>query len=187
MEQQLALLGPLGVAPAQATFWLPRDHAAEAAIERALRDYGLQAGEAVVALNPGAGREAKRWPPPRFAELARRLRAHTGATVLILWGPAELDRAQAIARDSGALLAPPTDLPALLALLRRTRVMVAGDTGPLHLAAALDVACVGLYGPTDPARNGPYGGGHRVVRGGDGAMTSVSVEPVFSAVVELLD
>jgi len=143
-------------------------------------------GAPVIALNPGAGRAAKRWPPARFAELARRLRADLGATALVLWGPAELGEAQAIARDSGALLAPPTDLPALLALLRRTRVLVAADTGPLHLAAALGVACVGLYGPTDPSRTGPYGPGHRVVRGRDGAMASVSVEPVLAAVAALL-
>jgi heptosyltransferase-1 len=65
--------------------------------------------------------------------------------------------------------------------------MVAADTGPLHLAAALGVACVGLYGPTDPARNGPYGSGHRVVRGSDGAMASVSVEAVLAAVADLLE
>jgi lipopolysaccharide heptosyltransferase I len=187
VEQQLALLDPLGVTPGAATFWLPRDGAAEAEIEGALRALGLEAGDAVVALNPGAGRAAKRWSPARFAALARRLRGDMGATALVVWGPAELDQAQAIARESGALLAPPTDLPALVALLRRTRVLVAADTGPLHLAAALGVACVGLYGPTDPARTGPYGLTHRVVRGSDGAMDSVSVEPVLAAVAALLD
>jgi ADP-heptose:LPS heptosyltransferase len=64
--------------------------------------------------------------------------------------------------------------------------MVAADTGPLHAAAALGVPCVGLYGPTDPARNGPYGPGHRVVRGGDGTMGSISVESVLAAARDLL-
>ena len=184
VDQQLA--PPAGVAPEKATFGCPGDPA-EAGMEAALRGDGLTPGHAVVALNPGAGRAAKRWPPARFAELARRLRADIGATALVLWGPGERDEAQTIARASGALLAPPTDLPALLALLRRTRVLVAADTGPLHLAAALGVTCVGLYGPTDPARTGPYGAGHRVVRGPDGAMASVSVEPVLAAVAALLD
>ncbi len=187
VEQQLALLRPLGVMEAQATFWLPRDEVAEASVDRFLRGRGLGAGVSIVTLNPGAGREVKRWPPARFAELARRLRDEAGATVCVLWGPAELDQARAIVNGApGALLAPPTDLPALLALLRRTGVMVAADTGPLHAAAALGVGCVGLFGPTDPARNGPYGSGHRVVRGGDGAMTSVSVESVLAAVCDLL-
>jgi len=186
VEQHMALLRPLGVPPDGATFWLPRDGAADTAMDRALQGSGLEEGAPVVALNPGAGRAAKRWPPERFAELARRLRGDTRAAVLVLWGPAELDHARVIARESGAMLAPPTDLPGLLALLRRTWVMVAGDTGPLHLAAALGVACVGLYGPTDPARTGPYGSGHRVVRDAGGAMASLPVEPVLSAVADLL-
>jgi lipopolysaccharide heptosyltransferase I len=187
VEQQLALLRPLGVMEARATFCLPRDEAAEASVDGFLRGRGLGAGVSIVTLNPGAGREVKRWPPVRFAELARRLQDETGATVCVLWGPAELDQARAIVDGApGALLAPPTDLPALLALLRQTRVMVAADTGPLHAAAALGVGCVGLFGPTDPARNGPYGSGHRVVRGRDGAMTSVSVESVLAAVCDLL-
>jgi lipopolysaccharide heptosyltransferase I len=182
VDQHLALLGPLGVAPHSATFWLPRDPAAEAAMARA-----LESPRRLVVLHPGSGQAAKRWASARFAELARRLRADIGAAVLILWGPAERESAEAIARASGARLAPPTDLPALLALLRRTRVMVAADTGPLHLAAALGVACVGLYGPTDPSRTGPYGTGHRVVCGERGAMAALPVEPVLAAVAELLD
>jgi lipopolysaccharide heptosyltransferase I len=183
VDQHLALLGPLGVAMPDATFWLPRDPAAEAAMARALGDSGGR----LVVLHPGSGQAAKRWASARFTELARRLRADAGAAVLILWGPSERESAEGIARASGARLAPATDLPALLALLRRTAVMVAADTGPLHVAAALGVACVGLYGPTDPARTGPYGTGHRVVRAERGAMAALPVEPVLSAVAELLD
>ena len=188
VEQQLALLRPLGVTADQATFWLPRDRAADAGLERALGASGLKAGDPVVVLNPGAGREAKRWPPVRASPSWPAACARTPAPPSSSCGDRRSSiRPEPSPGESGALLAPPTDLPALLALLRRTRVMVAADTGPLHLAAALGVACVGLYGPTDPARTGPYGAGHRVVRGGDGAMASVSVEPVLAAVAELLD
>ena len=62
------------------------------------------------------------------------------------------------------MLGPPTDLYDLLAFLRRASVLVAADTGPLHLAAALGTPCVGLYGPTSAVRNGPYGAGHRALR-----------------------
>jgi heptosyltransferase I len=71
-------------------------------------------------------------------------------------------------------------------VLRRASVVVAGDTGPLHLAAALGRPCVGIYGPTSPQRNGPYGVGHRTFQGAHGQIESVEVEPVFRAVVELL-
>jgi lipopolysaccharide heptosyltransferase I len=190
VDQHLALLGALGIVAPSASFWLPSDPTAAEAMERFFAGHGLKAGDRVVALNPGAGKDAKRWPAARFAELARRLRAEVGATVLVVWGPKEVSRAQAIveaARIAGAILAPPTDLHALLALLRRVRVMVAGDTGPLHLAAALGLACVGLYGPTDPVRNGPYGPGHRIVCGSGGSMQMLPVEPVLSAVAALLD
>jgi heptosyltransferase-1 len=190
VDQYLALLGALGVAAAPARFWLPADPDAADVVERFFAARGLKAGQPLVALNPGAGQAAKRWAVASFAELARRLRAELGATALVVWGPAELEQAQAIVDGAGpaaAILAPATDLHALVALLRRSRAMVAADTGPLHLAAALGIACVGLYGPTDPARNGPYGEGHRTIRASGGAMQTLPVEPVLHAVAELLD
>jgi lipopolysaccharide heptosyltransferase I len=187
VDQLLALLAPLGGDPLPAAFWLPSDAEAEAAAESFLAAHGLRGEGRLVVLSPGAGRADKHWPVAHFAALVRRLRAETGAGVLVVWGPSELDRARAIGEGTAAVLAPPTNLDALLALLRRAQVMVAADTGPLHMAAALGRACVGLYGPTDPARNGPYGGGHRIVRATEGAMISLPVDPVVSAVAELLD
>jgi ADP-heptose:LPS heptosyltransferase len=64
--------------------------------------------------------------------------------------------------------------------------MVAGDTGPLHLAAAVGTPCVGLYGPTRAERNGPYGPGHRTIQGADGTMTSIPVAAVLAATADLL-
>jgi lipopolysaccharide heptosyltransferase I len=187
VDQQLSLLAAVGVQGARPHFWLPDDPEAGRAIDDFIARQGLDPADRIVVLNPGAGRETKRWPAPGFAEVARRLRAEASAAVLVLWGPAERHHAEVIAGGSGAVLAPPTDLHGLLALLRRARMMVAADTGPLHLAAALGVPCVGLYGPTDPARNGPYGRGHRVVRGPDGTMASVSTEAVLAAVRALLE
>jgi heptosyltransferase I len=79
------------------------------------------------------------------------------------------------------VLAPPTSIAELIAVLRRASVMVAADTGPLHLAAALRTPCVGLYGPTSATRNGPYGGGHHVLQSADRTMTGVSVASAFDA------
>lgn len=108
-----------------------------------------------IVLLPGAGKANKLWPVERFRELAARL----GPDVLVVWGPGERERAAAI----GARLAPPTNLRELAWILSKARVVVGGDTGPLHLAAALGTPVVGLYGPTDPRRNGPYGQLDRVV------------------------
>jgi heptosyltransferase-1 len=187
VDQLLALLAPLGGITGSPTFWLPSSPAAEKAAETFLMGHGLKEADGIVVLNPGAGRADKRWPLERFIELGRRLRLEIGATVVVAWGPSELDQARALAEGAGALLAPPTSLEGLLALLRRVSVMVAADTGPLHMAAALGTPCVGLYGPTDPARNGPYGPGHRTLRAPEGTMGSLTTDPVARAVLELLD
>jgi heptosyltransferase I len=122
----------------------------------------------------------------RFVELAVRLSREASARVLVLWGPGEQSAAQAIAQAPGAVLAPPTDLDTLIAVMRRASLVVAADTGPLHVAAAVGTPCVGLYGPTSAARNGPYGTGHRTLSAADGRMTSIEVDAVLAAVCELL-
>ncbi|HSY51327.1 MAG TPA: glycosyltransferase family 9 protein [Thermoanaerobaculia bacterium] len=102
-----------------------------------------------IVLLPGAGRVEKHWPVERFAELARGI----GSDALVAWGPGE----EPLARAVGAEVAPATNFRELASLLRRARLVIGGDTGPLHLAAALGTPVIGLYGPTNPARNGPYG------------------------------
>jgi len=109
-------------------------------------------------LNPGAAWPNKRWPPDRFAAVARHLRDRHGLSSVVLWGPGELDAANAIVRDSGgsAQLAPETGLPDLVGLAQHARLMISGDTGPTHIAGALGVPIVALFGPTTPVRNGPW-------------------------------
>jgi lipopolysaccharide heptosyltransferase I len=102
-----------------------------------------------IVLIPGAGKPDKQWPVERFRELARRL----GRDVITVWGPGERE----LADEIGAEVVPPTNLRELAGVLLGARMVIGGDTGPLHLAAALRVPVVGLYGPTNPARNGPYG------------------------------
>ncbi len=187
VEQYLALLGPLGVEDRRVEFRLPVTPAAEARMDEWLATAGLKPQRRLVVLNPGAGRADKRWPVPHFAVLARRLVREAEAQVLVVWGPGEDGAARAIVDTSGvATVVPPTDLDALLAVLRRASVVVAADTGPLHLAAALGTACVGLYGPTSAERNGPYGDGHRTLASPDGTLASLTPERVVAAVLELL-
>jgi lipopolysaccharide heptosyltransferase I len=191
VEQYLALLGPLGVSERRLQIHLPSAPAAEARIEDWLASAGLKPQRRLVVINPGAGRADKRWPVARFAELAARLGHDAGAHVVVAWGPGEESAARAIVDGAGAagpraLLAPPTDLHELLALLRRASVMVAADTGPLHLAAALGTPCVGLYGPTAAERNGPYGAGHLTLSAPGGVMDALAAAPVLGAVLERL-
>ena len=115
-------------------------------------------------INPGAGWGAKRWPAERYAEVARGLIAQ-GCRVLANAGPGEEALAQQIVEGTqGAARSLSCSLAQLIAITRRMALVVAGDTGPLHLACALRVPVVGIYGPTDPSRNGPYGTRFTVLR-----------------------
>jgi ADP-heptose:LPS heptosyltransferase len=111
-----------------------------------------------ILLNPGAGWPNKQWPADRFGQLAARVRDATGLPSVVLWGPREASLAAAVVRssDGAAVMAPQSDLDDMLAVLRAASVVVAGDTGPLHLAAAVGTPVVGLFGPTPPERNGPW-------------------------------
>jgi heptosyltransferase-1 len=133
---------------------LPHDDAADQECDRRLK---AQDTPDFVLLNPGAGWGAKQWTSERYGEVARRL-AENGLRSLINFGPGEEDLAHAVESASGGTAETFTgSLTQLIALTRRARLFIGGDTGPMHLAAALGVPVVGIFGPTDPARNGPFG------------------------------
>jgi heptosyltransferase-1 len=133
---------------------LPHDSAAEQGIKKRLAQSGVRD---FVILNPGAGWGAKRWPPERYGCVAKSLTAR-GIRSIINYGPGEEDLACAAeAASEGAAMSLNSSLTELIALTRRARLFIGGDTGPMHLAAALQVPVVAIFGPTDPARNGPYG------------------------------
>jgi heptosyltransferase I len=135
---------------------LPRDPAADARAE--------QLPQPFVLLSPGAGWGAKRWPPDRYGAVARSL-ADAGYTPFINCGPDEEHLAREIVAASGGAAQTLTlDMSGLIAVTRRAALAIAGDTGPLHLACALSTPVVGIFGPTDPARNGPFHCSHRVLR-----------------------
>jgi lipopolysaccharide heptosyltransferase I len=123
-----------------------------------------------IVLIPGAGRPEKQWP--KFGELAKEI-----PSALVAWGPGEKELAEGV----GADVAPQTSLRELAYLLQHAKAVVAGDTGPLHLAAALGTPVVGIYGSTNPLRNGPYGQLDRVVESWSTtkSIDSINVEDVL--------
>jgi heptosyltransferase-1 len=171
----------------------PRDSAAERRIDERL------AGDIDFAiLNPGAGWGAKRWPAERYGRVARVLAA-SGVRSILNCGPGEEELAcEAEAASEGAATAIQCSITELIALTRRARVFIGGDTGPLHLAAALQVPVVAIFGPTDPARNGPYGTRCIVLRNpasptthsriakADEGMLEISVDAVVEAARAML-
>jgi heptosyltransferase-1 len=146
-----AVAGP-ALVTSKAVF--PRDEACEREWERRLQDQHI--GKFVL-LNPGAGWGAKQWPAERYGQVAEQLEAD-GFRPIVNFGPGEEDLARAVKKASNhAAVAVTCSISQLIALTRRASLFIAGDTGPLHLAAALAVPVVAIFGPTDPARNGPFG------------------------------
>lgn len=151
-----------------------------------------------VLLDPGAGWGAKRWPAERYAGVATQLR-NEGYNVVVNAGPGEESLAGAVVAlsDSAASMFRAT-ISELIALTRRAALVIGGDTGPVHLASALGRPVVGIFGPTDPARNGPFGGDFRVLRNPESrrdhsrrsapeaGLLTITPEAVTSAALELL-
>lgn len=132
---------------------LPADPAATRWMEEWLAERALSR---FAVINPGAGWGAKCWPVERYAAVARAL-IDDGFSVIVNAGPKEVSLAETLCQQAGPrafVLAESLDV--LIAITRRAALFIGGDTGPLHLAAALRIPVVGIYGPTDPARNGPY-------------------------------
>ena len=160
VEQNVSLTG-LPV-PAANTEILPHDPAAEKWRDDALRQLGISGGYAV--LSPGAGWGAKEWAPERYGEVAALLWKH-GIVSLVNVGPNEGALAHAVAKASGGIAKPMLgSIGQLVALLRGAKVFFGGDTGPMHLANLMGVPVVAIFGPTNPARNGPFYPPFEVVR-----------------------
>ncbi|HET7260074.1 MAG TPA: glycosyltransferase family 9 protein [Candidatus Acidoferrum sp.] len=124
-----------------------------------IRDHLNQLGlSRYVVLSPGGGWRSKCWPPERFGQLCKLIRDSLGLRSVVNYGPGEDDLALAVRECSGDAEPVPYNGPLgpLMALLRNAACIVGGDTGPLHLAIALGTPAVAIFGPTDPARNGPY-------------------------------
>ncbi len=201
VDQHLMMLSLLGITDVRRSFYIdiPRSAAEEA--EAFLRASSSTRSALRIALNPAAGWPTKRWPLERYAALGERIVQEFDGHVFILWGPGERETADRLKlrMKEQATCIPPLTLKGLAGLIKRCHVVISGDTGPLHIASALGVPVVGIYGPSDPIRNGPFQGRYRVVsfegpcRGcykrmcaTAECMRGISVERVWEALVGLL-
>ena len=177
---------------------LPVDAAAEDWCDRLLRELGVGAGGFAL-LSPAAGWGAKTWPVERWQQLAEQLAAEGCCVLVNGGGPADRAVTAPIASNGPGRLVD-CGIAELIALTRRAKLVVGGDTGPVHLAAALGRPVVALYGPTHPERTGPYFPGARVrvlrhessrLDHGRNAKTEaglarITEEEVFAAALDLL-
>jgi len=152
----------------------------------------------LVLISPGAGWGAKRWPTERYAAVARWLH-QAGYKVVINTGPGEESiTRELVSLSGGTATTLRLTITELIAITRRAALVIAGDTGPLHLASALGKPVVGIFGPTDPARNGPFWGSFKVLRHPESrrdharhaepeaGLLTITPEAVLDAAMELL-
>ena len=158
-----------------------------------------------IALAPCSRWETKNWPAARFAAVARELREKTGATFFLVGAPEDRPVCDEIAASLGAgavNLCGQTSLAELGGVMQEMDLALTVDSGPMHIAAAVGVPVVALFGPTDPRRTGPFGPQHRVVavpvrdcalcfrdrckRGDLACMDRITPDRVVAAALELL-
>jgi heptosyltransferase-1 len=173
----------------------------EAETARVRADFQTFGVSRYVVLSPGGGWRSKCWPAERYGALCRRIRRELDLPCVINYGPREESLARQVVAASGEVkpILYDGEFGQLMALLRDAQCVVGGDTGPLHLAVALGTRAVALFGPTDPARNGPYPPGDIVLRSPsavttynrseavDASLLELSVDTVFSAVKQRLE
>lgn len=196
-----ALVGSQGAARGQGAFELGVEESDRAYIEAQLAQRRL---EEFIILNPGGGWVTKNWSPSNYGLLHHRIRRELGLKAVLTWGPGEEDLVREVMAACPGDTPPAfsTTLPQFIALARRARLFVGGDTGPLHLAAACRTPVVAIFGPTDSRRNGsphpddlavfhpvPCGPCYKRTcwKYQCQCMTLVTVDQVFDAVVRRLE
>lgn len=196
IDRHLYLLRSLGIESDDRRFPIVVPEVLDTAAAGTLDELGLAQ---FVVLNPGGSWVTKRWSPENFGHLAAAIEREWKLQSLVVWGPGEEEMArQVIASASDAArLAPKTTLLEMIPYMKRARLLVSGDTGPMHLASAYGVPIVGIFGPTDPERNGPFGAAdevvwksvpcgpcykHRCPGYGNVCLTEIEVEDVLGAV-----
>ncbi|MFB0528155.1 MAG: lipopolysaccharide heptosyltransferase II [bacterium] len=196
IDRFLNIVLSLGVEPTRKEPYLPLSPEANDWADRFLEERGVNKGELLIGINPGAFKQSKRWPESRYAELSDIIIKELGAKVIIFQGPGEdkiVGKVVSLMREK-AIIAK-TGIKELAALSRRCKLFVGNDTGPIHVAAASGTPVIALFGPADPQRSRPWGRDHivikenlpcspcsRIVCKELNCMKSITVEEVFQAI-----
>ncbi|MGH7207791.1 MAG: lipopolysaccharide heptosyltransferase I, partial [Nitrospiraceae bacterium] len=166
VRKNLSLLTPLEMVIGSPDFGIRLSHDAEAKVLAILQQAGIRQEDWLVGIHPGVGYSRKRWDLDRYAQVGDRLHEREGVQVILTAGPGEeaLVRHVALQMRNAPVVMPRLRVEELAALLSRYDLLIAGDTGPLHLAAALGCQTVAIFGPSDSVRLAPVGQGHQVLK-----------------------
>jgi heptosyltransferase-2 len=160
-------------------------------------------GKMLIGVNAGGGWITKRWGVKSFAAFADRAAGELNATIAVFWGPGEEADARELQElmTQAAVVLPKTTLQQSAACIKRCSLFVSNDSGPMHIAAALDVPTLGIFGPTNPQLQGPFGPNNLWVRNeavpclgcnltactiGNVCMTELTPQTVYRAFEQLM-
>lgn len=199
VEDQARILGLLGLTELPLAPRLPILPEADRRVGEALAGIGLGSKEFVV-LNPFSAWSSKEWPWERYLAVAQRLLTERGIQSIITSAPAEASRLPSPGGTGWHSMAGQLSLPELTALMHRARLVLTGDSGPMHIAAAVGTPVVALFGPTWAQRSGPWGSCHRILQASRPArhhayrdpdsrrhILALDVRTVEASVLEVLD
>ena len=167
LTRGMVLLNAIGIPTNEIEYKLPVSNDDCEKVDELMKRHDINGVKFLIAINPVAKWESKLWPKERFARLADMIIDEYDARIIFTGGSEDRHIIQDImsAMKGRALnLAGHTTLKMLAALYKKTVLVISTDTGPMHLAAAMETPVVAIFGPTAPWRTGPYGSGHRVVR-----------------------
>ena len=201
VDRYLDFVRYLGADTDHPLFLIPMDDVVRGRMENLLKANGLNPDSPFIAVSPQAFWKTKLWDDDKFARLCDRIAAELNIPVVFTGSERQIIASIQSRMQSPAVnLAGQTTLRELACLFNLADMLITTDSGPMHLAAAMETPVVSLFGPTDPKRTGPYGEGHRVVRQNlpcspcflktcdtRQCMTEISVDRVFKAVQEKLE
>ncbi|MBV6514281.1 MAG: Lipopolysaccharide core heptosyltransferase RfaQ [Ignavibacteriaceae bacterium] len=164
-ELHLKFLEKAGIAVTSSKLYFGTDKADDDFADRFWKKT-YQSGETVTGISPTGGWESKKCDPEVLYEIADAVQKRLNNRILILWGPGDEKDAEKIHSLSGGRfdLAPKCSIIEMAALIKKCRGMIANDSGPMHISSAVGTPVLGLFGPTDPRLQGPYGKKNRYFR-----------------------
>ena len=164
IDYALDVVHYIGIEPTSHDLYMPIKESSEARIDELFKKHALAHGAVVVTLHPGASCPSKRWPPERFADVADKLAQKYGARIVVIAGPKEKgfgDRVCELIKSKTVNVSGTTSVADVASILKRSRLLVSNDSGPVHIACAIGTPVVALFGRSDrglsPVRWGPSG------------------------------